>query len=105
MADLDRTPPERLPLRHDGLASCRLCASADAAAEHDWCPASEGLVCEACCRRVLLGDPSRLEVAMGDADSPDVFETLITTCLSCERAKRWYAEQVYGRFAGGVGPC
>jgi hypothetical protein len=105
MADLDRTPQARQTQRHDGLASCRLCASADAAADHDWCPASEGLVCAACCRRVLLGDASPLETAMADADSPEAFEALITACLGCDRAQRWYAEQIHRRFVGGPGPC
>ena len=105
MADLDRTPQARQAPRHDGLASCGLCASVEAAADHDWCPASEGLVCAACCRQVLLGDASRLEIALADPDSPDAFESLITTCLGCDRARRWYAEQIHGRFVGGPGSC
>ncbi len=105
MADLDRTPQARPQRRADGLASCRLCASVEAEADHDWCPASDGLVCAACCRRVLLGDVSRLASAMADADSPDTFEAMMTACLGCDRAHSWYAEQVHRRFVGGAGPC
>jgi hypothetical protein len=36
MADLDGIPLERVQRRHDGLASCRLCSTGDAAADHDW---------------------------------------------------------------------
>ncbi len=105
MADLDQAPLERPPHRHDGLAACRLCSSVDAAAQHDWCPAREALVCDACCRRLLAGDVSRADPLVGDPDPLEAFDTLITTCIACERGRRWYAEQIQNHFGSGPEPC
>lgn len=104
MAGLDREPlvPERG--RHDGMAACRLCASTDAAADHAWCAASEGLVCDECCRHVLLGDVWRLKPLMSPDEIADRAEVIICACLACERGQRWYAEQLQAHFSGGPGP-
>lgn len=105
MADLDRTPIAWTPDRHDGLAACRLCSSADAEAGHDWCPVTEGLLCESCCRRVLTGDAPGLTAAVADPDSPDDLENVIVTCISCERGRRWFAQQVGEYLGRGSAPC
>jgi hypothetical protein len=106
MADLDGIPLERVQRRHDGLASCRLCSTGDAAADHDWCPAAQGLVCGACCRRVLLGDDSRLSaIAATRLDGDEPPEGLTTACFSCERGHRWFAEQLHDRLIGNSEPC
>ncbi len=106
MADLDGVPLERVPPRHDGLAACRLCSSSDAGADHDWCPAAEGLVCETCCRRVLLGEDTRLyAIAATRVDGDDSVENLSIACFGCDRGRRWFAEQLQRRLDGGAKPC
>jgi hypothetical protein len=60
MAGLDTDPLPFAPPPRDGQAHCRLCATTEPDADHDWCRAASGLVCEACCHRVLLGDFGRI---------------------------------------------
>ena len=106
MAALDGVPLERRPPRHDGLATCRLCSSSDAAADHEWCPAAEGLVCDACCRHVLLGEDTRLyAIAATRADGDDTVENLTSACFGCDRGRRWFAQQLQDRFGRGTRPC
>jgi len=106
MAGLDETPLPMAAARHDGLASCRLCASGDAAADHDWCPAVGGLVCEACCRRALVGDDSRLyAISAARAEGTETAEDLAAACMGCARGRRWFEEQLRLRRPEGGEPC
>lgn len=99
MADLDTDPLSLTALPHDGEARCRLCASADAEARHDWCMAVSGLVCQTCCHRILLDDLGRLmSAAMGGCSSGD--DAL--TCAECERGQRWIAGHVLGALRHGM---
>jgi hypothetical protein len=93
MAGLDTDPLHQAPPLQDGEARCRLCATAEPEAEHDWCRAASGLVCDACCHRVLLGDLGRImAAAFGGADPDDS----LGACAECERGQRWFARQVLG---------
>lgn len=103
MAGLDSDPLAHGPGPHDGMASCRLCSSTEAAADHDWCAASGGLVCDACCRRVLLGEVSHLGRPVDDL--ADCAESIISACLACERGRRWYADQMLEHVTRGAGSC
>ena len=105
MADLDGAPLERVPPRHDGLAACRLCSSSDAAADHDWCPAAEGLVCDGCCRAVLLGDDVRLRTLTATRVDEDEAGSPVPACFGCERGHRWFAAQVRSRIGRRSEPC
>jgi len=106
MAGLDDIPLVIVPPRHDGLATCRLCTTVDAAADHDWCPAVGGLVCDPCCRRALLGEDMRLFVIaatrVGEVDAP---EDLAAACMNCARGRRWFEEQLRDRLNPGGAPC
>jgi hypothetical protein len=98
MAGLDTDPLPLTPVPQDGQARCRLCATGDPDAGHDWCRAVSGLVCEACCHRVLLGDFGRvMAVAFGAADA----EPSLGACAECERGQRWFARQVLGAVTHG----
>ena len=105
MADLDGVPLKRVPPPHDGLAACRLCSSSDPAADHDWCLAAEGLVCDACCRRVLLGDDAPLHAIAATRVDGDDAGNLATACFRCERGHRWFAEQLQDRLGRRTEPC
>jgi hypothetical protein len=108
MAALDDIPLVIVPPRHDGLATCRLCTTVEAAADHEWCPAVGGLVCERCCRRALLGEDTRLFVIAatraGDADA-DAPEDLAAACVGCSRGRRWFEEQLREHLNPGGEPC
>ena len=106
MAGLDNEPltPERE--RHDGMAACRLCSSTDAIAGHAWCAASGGgLVCDECCRRVLLGDIWQARPLLAASELAERADMIISACLECERGQRWYTEQLRLHFADGNVPC
>ena len=90
MADLDTDPLSRTALPHDGEVRCRLCASADPTACHEWCQAISGLLCESCCQRILLGDLERLMSAAMGGPLPE--STL--RCAECERGQRWITGHV-----------
>ena len=100
MAGLDSEPIVLREERHDGMATCRLCSSTDAAAEHEWCAATRALVCGACCRRLLAGDIRRIPTRDLDGRAGDI----VSACLGCERGRRWFADQLLGSFGGGE-PC
>jgi hypothetical protein len=103
MAELDALPLESTPVRHDGLAICRVCCSADAAAAHDWCLAVRGLLCDACCRRILIGEEPRMAWATCADDAEGA--PLVDECLGCDRGHRWFAEQFNQHSASDGIPC
>ena len=101
MAGLDIDPLSTRPVPHDGQAHCRLCATVDPHAGHDWCPAVSGLVCDSCCHRVLLGDMGRL--ALAALDPTDDGEGA-GQCAGCERGQQWFAIHVLGHVPRGTLP-
>jgi len=105
VAAIDEEPITPGPGRHDGVATCRLCASTDAAADHAWCAASGGLVCDECCRRILFGDLRRLGPSVMAEPHGERGEAVIASCVGCERGQRWYAEQLHLSFSDGSQPC
>lgn len=100
MAGLDTDPLERTRLPHDGQARCRVCASAEADAGHEWCPEVSGLVCRACCQRILLGDLGRvMAMALGIAAGDEPSDGL-GACAECERGGQWLAQHALGLVGG-----
>jgi len=73
VAGLDHTPIDIDRPVWDGQAVCRICATHDAEAEHEWCAATNALVCRDCCHRVLAGHVALIVtegVAALDEDVP-----------------------------------
>jgi hypothetical protein len=93
MAGLDTDPLHMARVAQDGQARCLLCSTVEPAAEHDWCRAASGLVCEDCCHRVLLGDLGRILASAFSGSGPD---PELGACAECERGQRWFARQVLG---------
>lgn len=104
MAGSDAWPLEPRIDPHDGVATCCVCATADAQADHDWCAATSGLVCKACCQRMLLDDVGRLmSISAGSAPTADTPDGL-GACTECERGRRWFARHVLGYMTRGSLP-
>jgi hypothetical protein len=80
--------------RFDGAFRCRLCPDHLPREDNDWCPAAQGVVCEDCCRALMMGDERLLEAISRrrglDLDTPDV----ISNCTECERLIRLVSEHV-----------
>lgn len=99
MAGLDTEPLEPRPAPHDGQALCRVCATPDADADHDWCAAASALVCKTCCQRLLLGDVGRMMAISAGVAEPDEdggSGQPLVACAECERGQRWFADHVLG---------
>lgn len=50
---------------YDGGLTCRLCPDPRPSEDNEWCPIAERVVCENCCRALMLGD-DRLRAAVAD---------------------------------------
>jgi len=77
---------------HDGALRCVLCADTGPAADHDWCPAAECLVCDGCCASLLEGDPRLLVSVMANAGRIVTPDGLLDACARCERVALRLAE-------------
>ena len=87
MARADRQPDLEATTPWDGRARCRLC-SEDLGADHGWCTAAGGLVCDGCCEEVLGGDSSRLEHAAAASSRRIAPLEVMASCLACPRLDR-----------------
>lgn len=80
------------PERFDGAFRCRLCPDQLPSVENDWCPVAAGVVCEDCCRALMMGDARLLDAVakrLGrGVDQQDVIER----CMQCERLVRLVSE-------------
>jgi len=101
MAELDLQPIPARPAPHDGEVRCGVCATADADAAHEWCPAVSRLVCDDCCHRTLIGDVGRhMAAAFAGAGQAPV----VTACSRCERGQAWLAGEVLDAMANETLP-
>lgn len=78
--------------RFDGGLTCRLCADTRPSEENDWCPLAERVVCESCCRALMLGD-ERLRSAVGELRGDELkVDDIIAECVQCDRLVRLVSE-------------
>ena len=103
MAGLDHTPIDTDRPVWDGQAVCRICATHDAEAEHEWCAATNALVCRDCCHRVLAGHVA-LIVTEGVAALDEDVPASVEACAGCDRGRRWFASHVAGLMTRGTPP-
>jgi len=92
MADLTDMPHFHAPPRYDGAPHCVLCSTVDPAAGHEWCAASQSLVCDDCCGRLLQGEMTRLIAVVANTGRHLTAEALFESCAGCERAHRRFTE-------------
>jgi hypothetical protein len=84
-----------VPERYDGAFRCTLCPDHSPREDNDWCPVAGGVVCEDCCRALMMGDDRLLEavsVRKGHEVDPD---DVIAHCMECERLVRLVSEQTF----------
>lgn len=81
---------------HDGSLRCLLCGNTAPGADHEWCAASESLVCDSCCLSLLQGDPHRLFSIAANAGRIVTPDRLFEACAGCDRAHRQAAERLLG---------
>jgi hypothetical protein len=94
MADLTDMPHFHAPPRYDGAPHCVLCSSADPGAGHEWCNASQCLVCDDCCIRLLRGEMARMVAIVANTGRALTAGMLFESCASCERAHRRFTESM-----------
>ncbi len=76
----------------DGAVRCTLCGDQHRQVDHDWCPASQSIVCDECCEEVLRGEPRRLIAAAEASPRSTSPLELIAFCTACPRLQRMLVE-------------
>jgi hypothetical protein len=80
--------------RFDGGLTCRLCADTRPSEENDWCRLAERVVCESCCRALMLGD-ERLRSAVAELRGEELrADDIIAECVECDRLVQLVSESV-----------
>jgi hypothetical protein len=105
MADLIDMPHFHAPPRYDGAPHCVLCSSTELGAGNEWCRASQCLVCDECCTRLLQGEMARLIAIVANTGKTLTHEMLFESCAGCERAHRRFAESMLEESAGDSPVC
>jgi hypothetical protein len=72
---------------------CELCGDRDHRFDHEWCPASETLVCDGCCDDLLRGEPRRVLAAAELATRTVTPLELIAECTACDRLSRMLVDE------------
>lgn len=80
-------------LPYDGALRCLLCRDASPGAEHGWCPAARGMVCDSCCRRLVSGDPGKLLGNLPEDQQAIALLDMIASCADCPRLLERIAER------------
>jgi hypothetical protein len=89
-----RRPEREEPRQHDGVLRCRLCIHHTPGEECDWCPAIDSVICDDCCRQLMLGQ-MQLLVAASDAAGEALDPTeIVAECTDCPRLVRLISERV-----------
>ena len=80
--------------RWDGAFRCGLCPDRIPQPDNDWCPVFEGVVCEDCCRSLMMGD-ERLLAEVSEAAGREITpDDVIARCTECERLIRIVSEHL-----------
>lgn len=82
------------PERTDGALRCRLCPDPSPHPDNDWCPVTGGIVCEDCCRALMMGDPRALALASERRERQIDNDDVIAECSECARLIRLVSDRV-----------
>lgn len=80
--------------RYDGAFRCRLCPDEHPRDDNDWCPVLQGVVCEDCCRSLMLGDERMREAVAHRLGHGVAAKDVIGRCTECSRLIRLVSEHV-----------
>lgn len=92
----------RRRVRYDGAFRCGLCLDPFPAPDNDWCPVAEGVVCEDCCRELMMGDERRLAEVSRGRDQVLESDDVIAHCAECERLIRLVSDHILDGELDGV---
>ncbi len=81
-----------VPERFDGALRCRLCPDLSPAEDNDWCPLAAGVVCDDCCRALMMGDERLLDAVSRRRGHEIGMEQVVESCMQCERLVRLVTE-------------
>lgn len=80
--------------RYDGAFRCRLCPDHFPREDNDWCAVAERVVCDDCCRSLMMGDERTLGLVEQARDREFEPEDVIAACMQCPRLVRLVSETV-----------
>jgi hypothetical protein len=76
----------------DGALVCGLCVDNTPRIDNDWCPVTECVMCDECCRGLMMGEGRALVVASEIAGRELTAEDVVAECTSCPRLMRLVTE-------------
>jgi non-ribosomal peptide synthetase component F len=75
-------------VRHDGAFACTLCAERQPDADNDWCPITRSVVCDDCCRELMMAEERVTMAASAEIGHPFTPEDIVAACMACPRLAR-----------------
>jgi hypothetical protein len=81
------------PERTDGAFRCRLCPDTFPREDNEWCGCAGGIVCDDCCRAIMMGEQRMLEAISKRRGRRMRSEDVVSTCMECERLVRLVTER------------
>jgi hypothetical protein len=76
----------------DGALVCGLCVDRTPRIDNDWCAVTGRVVCEECCRALMIGEARALLVASEAAGRELSPEDVVSECTGCPRLIRLVTE-------------
>lgn len=78
---------------YDGALLCTTCADRRPREDTDWCPAIGRVVCDDCCRSLMLGEHRILKSGAEDAMTLD---QIVVACVACPRLAGIVEDEAFG---------
>jgi hypothetical protein len=79
--------------KHDGALLCTLCVDTRPREDNDWCPVTGSIVCEDCCRGLMMGDERVVLAAAELTGREPEPEDVLSVCTECPRLIRIVTEE------------
>jgi hypothetical protein len=87
---LDTAIPD--PDRFDGAFRCHICPDHFPREDNDWCPIARAVVCDDCCRALMMGDERAADVVALRVGHDLDGDEIIDSCMRCDRLVRLVSE-------------
>ncbi len=81
--------------KYDGGLVCTLCVDTRPHEDNEWCSVAHAIVCEDCCRGLMMGD-ERVLMAVEEVTGQEVEpEDILEVCTQCPRLVRIVTEEAF----------